>query len=297
MPSRILRDGILTSDRINSLSLEGEMFYRRLISVVDDYGRFEAHPAILRPAVYPRRLDQVTEQSIERYLDECSSGDDPLITVYIVGRKRYLQINNFNQRLRSGSKYPDPPTPLCGQNDGDTADTSLPMRARDDGHADAHARGRSESETETYAEAKAEDAARAFSATASVLQFPRSNGHQAKPSTDLDPSFELWAEDAYMAHPKKVDKFLALNALKDRFGRDPEARKIFSRNHPLWCATDDWQEKNGRFAPKLHEYIGNDGWLHPPNRSVANGKPPSSEPPPKYSPVPPEARNYGLKTK
>ncbi len=48
MPNRILREGILTSERVNLLSWEAEVFYRRLMSVVDDYGRFHAHPALLR---------------------------------------------------------------------------------------------------------------------------------------------------------------------------------------------------------------------------------------------------------
>ena len=36
MPTRILRDGILTSERVNLLDWEAEVFYRRLLSVGDD---------------------------------------------------------------------------------------------------------------------------------------------------------------------------------------------------------------------------------------------------------------------
>src|SRR3990167_11311858 len=57
MPNRILREGILSSERINTLSVHAELFYRRLLSVVDDYGRFFAHPALLRSACYPLRVD------------------------------------------------------------------------------------------------------------------------------------------------------------------------------------------------------------------------------------------------
>lgn len=35
MPSRILREGILTSERVNALAPLEELFYRRLMSVVD----------------------------------------------------------------------------------------------------------------------------------------------------------------------------------------------------------------------------------------------------------------------
>ena len=48
MPSRIIRDGILTSERINALTERAELFYRRLMSVVDDYGRFPANSGPFR---------------------------------------------------------------------------------------------------------------------------------------------------------------------------------------------------------------------------------------------------------
>jgi hypothetical protein len=44
MPNRELREGILTSERINALTFPAEVFYRRLMSVVDDFGRCPAHP-------------------------------------------------------------------------------------------------------------------------------------------------------------------------------------------------------------------------------------------------------------
>ena len=53
MPNMILREGILTSERVNSLTTEEEIFYRRLISVVDDYGRYYAKPELLRSACFP----------------------------------------------------------------------------------------------------------------------------------------------------------------------------------------------------------------------------------------------------
>jgi hypothetical protein len=39
MPSRLLREGILDSEAVNALSFAAEVFYRRLMSVVDDFGR------------------------------------------------------------------------------------------------------------------------------------------------------------------------------------------------------------------------------------------------------------------
>ena len=70
MPNRILREGILSSERINTLSVHAELFYRRLLSVVDDYGRFFAHPALLRSACYPLRVDRVNERLVGAWLSE-----------------------------------------------------------------------------------------------------------------------------------------------------------------------------------------------------------------------------------
>lgn len=108
MPNRILREGILTSERVNSLTWEGEVFYRRLMSVVDDYGRFSAHPSLLRAALYPLKLDAVRDANMERLLAIVEQAR--LVRVYEVAGKRYLEMLDFRQQVRSKeSKYPQPP--------------------------------------------------------------------------------------------------------------------------------------------------------------------------------------------
>ena len=113
MPNRILRPGILSSDRVDALSLEAEVFYRRLMSVADDYGRAEADYRILRSNLWPKKVETITQEQIESCLAECAQTidgeDEPLIFVYFVGRKRYLQITNFGQRIRTDSRFPPPP--------------------------------------------------------------------------------------------------------------------------------------------------------------------------------------------
>jgi hypothetical protein len=103
MPSRIIREGILTSEAVNSLSDQAELFYRRLMSVVDDYGRYYSHPGILRAACYPLKVDSVTENDVQRMVNECSEAG--LIGLY--GGK-FLQVARFGQQIRSKSKYPEP---------------------------------------------------------------------------------------------------------------------------------------------------------------------------------------------
>jgi len=114
MPTRIIRDGILDSIPVNSLSDQGELFYRRLMSVVDDYGRFDANPTILRARCFPLQLERWPISRINEALGEVASTSTeegvPLVLVYSYGQKNYLEISKFGQRIRPGtsSKYPAP---------------------------------------------------------------------------------------------------------------------------------------------------------------------------------------------
>jgi hypothetical protein len=109
MPVRMLREGILTSERIDMLSPSGEVFYRRLMSVVDDYGRFSANPKLVRAACYPLKLDTVFDEHIAEWMKECASAN--LVLCYEVAGKQYLEVQDFRQQVRSKvSKYPDPIT-------------------------------------------------------------------------------------------------------------------------------------------------------------------------------------------
>ena len=109
MPNRIVREGILTSERVELLSWAEEVFYRRLMSVVDDFGRYYARPALLRAACYPLLLTKVSDSDIEKWLSACENA--ALVRVYPASDgKRYLQLLDFRQHIRAAeSKYPPPP--------------------------------------------------------------------------------------------------------------------------------------------------------------------------------------------
>lgn len=108
MPQRIVRDSILTSERVDQLDHSAEVFYRRLMSVVDDFGRYDARPSILRAACYPLRIDKVREADISRWIAACVKAG--LIVLYEVAGKPYLELLNLQDRRRAKhSKYPPPP--------------------------------------------------------------------------------------------------------------------------------------------------------------------------------------------
>lgn len=105
MPTRLLRDWT-SSERVASLTPEGERLFTRLIMKADDWGRMEANPKLLRSTLFP--LQDVGVESLSMWLQELNSKG--LITLYAVDQKSYLQIERFGQRIRSERRFPDPPS-------------------------------------------------------------------------------------------------------------------------------------------------------------------------------------------
>lgn len=104
MANRILRDWTL-SENIDLLSMGAEVFFTRLIMKADDHGRFHANPKLLKAALFP--LKEVTESEIAVWLNELY--EIGILTHYEVDSKKYLEIKDFGQRLRTMvSKFPEP---------------------------------------------------------------------------------------------------------------------------------------------------------------------------------------------
>lgn len=106
MPNRIVREGILSSDRIDQLDAAAEVFYRRLMSKVDDHGLYDARPSILRSSLYPLRVDRVREADITRWIAACEKAG--VIALYTHEGKPYLQMLDTRWTARSEPKYPPP---------------------------------------------------------------------------------------------------------------------------------------------------------------------------------------------
>lgn len=107
MPNRILREGILTSPRMARLGWPEEVFYRRLHSVVDDFGRYFADAGLLRAACYPRQLNKVSDSDIGKWLTVLVEA--ALVRVYPAeDGERYLEVLDFGQQVRAKkSRFPD----------------------------------------------------------------------------------------------------------------------------------------------------------------------------------------------
>lgn len=231
LPNRILRDGIIDSRAINALSDDAELFYRRLMSVVDDFGRFEADPVLLRTKVFPRKSSTWTEERISACLRECSetfyfdrpTGKRlPLIVVYHKFDSVFLEIQNFGQRLRPRvkSKYPDPLAETRG---------GFPRDAAECG--------------ETREK------------TASRARTPPPTTTPPKGEVQEGEDFTDWFERQYQRHPKKKNRGAAERFAVEAFSAGSFTLDGFERAHVIWCESDEWAWKNGAAAPPLDQWI------------------------------------------
>ncbi len=107
MPNRILKESICTSDNLNNLTPQEEIFFYRIMVNCDDYGITDARSKILKAKCFP--LKEVKDSDIEKWLMALINAD--LVMVYEVSGKRYLKMTTWenHQQIRAKrSKYPTP---------------------------------------------------------------------------------------------------------------------------------------------------------------------------------------------
>lgn len=107
MPNRIIKESICTSDEIDQLNSEQEVFFYRLMVVVDDFGLIDARLPILKSKCYP--LKSIDINSIQSNLARLVTVG--LVRLYRVDGKPYLSITNWakHQQIRAQrAKYPMP---------------------------------------------------------------------------------------------------------------------------------------------------------------------------------------------
>lgn len=107
MPNRIIKQTICTSESMASLTWFEQVLFIRLLVSVDDYGRYDARPAIIKGALFP--LDNVTAKAVEDGIQKLSTHG--MILLYKVGGKPYLELTAWlkhNTPRAKDSKFPAP---------------------------------------------------------------------------------------------------------------------------------------------------------------------------------------------
>ena len=266
MPNRILRDGINDSRSVCALSDSGEIFYRRLMSLVDDYGRYDADPEVLRGKLFCRMLDRWPLERVQEALSEVSAGESPLVSVY--QNNKFLQINNFKQAVRSKqSKWPAPDEHLRSTCVADAERVSAYARAS--------------SPTPTTSSTSNQEG----SAEGNLREFPKPQTSPRRVEPQAGDSVSQWAAAGFEDAEDAETWWQALLRKHPNRGRNAHARGVwleqvmagqFDRTEferwyqeqiPTWA---DWAQRNIQ-APNLHAVFSDAAWRFPAVELVSDG--------------------------
>jgi hypothetical protein len=262
LPNRILRDGILESRGVNSLSDDGQLLYYRLLSIVDDFGRYEAAEDILRAKCFPLLLDRWPLTRVNAALtDVCQINaltGRTLIVIYQANEKKYLQINNFNQRMRAAkSKWPSP--------DGHES-----VVCQTDDRPPHASRARTPPPPNTSPPPNTPPTpTEEISDIANLAIAVRDT--EPRPATAVQDDlgrFETWFEQQYARHPKKGNRILAEQAAASAYQDREFTLEAFEKCHAAWCASEEWRWKGGAKAPHLGNWIHDKGFRYLPEGAI-----------------------------
>ena len=121
MPQRFLRPGIRHSERWNAVSFSAQSLFIRILTLVDDYGRYDGREAVLWGECFAvwNQLhpdESVTLAETSKLLQQLAATF--LLEIYDVQEKknptkRVLQVLQWEERIREGTreKWPKNPNP------------------------------------------------------------------------------------------------------------------------------------------------------------------------------------------
>lgn len=114
LPSRVIRGEINASRSLARVSMLADLTFRALIVAVDDYGRFDADPLMLKAALFPRRAD-VDAATVRAWVDELVAAG--CVGIYEHQGDEFLHLVGWEQHRGTGrraakSKYPEPPSEI-----------------------------------------------------------------------------------------------------------------------------------------------------------------------------------------
>ena len=108
MPNRIIKDSISKSEKVSGLTDFQFRLWVHLITYVDDYGRGDARPAIIRGACFPLR-ERMTSKDIEKGLADLAGAG--CVGLYEVDGKPYLYFPSWEKHQRVRTKVSKCPPP------------------------------------------------------------------------------------------------------------------------------------------------------------------------------------------
>lgn len=115
MPNRLIKSSIHESEKVNQMTDFQFRVWVSLITYVDDYGRGDARPLVIKGNCFPLR-ERMTSKDIEAALNALAGIG--CVGLYEVGGRPYLYFPNWesHQNIRNkASRYPAPEEGNCKQ--------------------------------------------------------------------------------------------------------------------------------------------------------------------------------------
>jgi hypothetical protein len=254
MPNRLILESCRASKSLRALSDTAERLWWRLVTCVDDYGRLEADPEVVLAEAFKRRPDGWTQETVTRALLELSQvrdEDEPLLHLYRVGTKTYLQVAKASLHIRcraTQSKYPAPEA-IVNQ-------ACLPLT--DSG---AHPRASARNGTPMSADAGAGEHPPLLSENENECE----NGRGKEKRTDLCVGGfgSIWA-----IWPKKRSKGQAEKAWRTLNPNEQLQSRIVAAIEQA-KTSEQWLREGGRFIPHLATWLRAKGWEDEQQPAVA----------------------------
>lgn len=221
MPQRFLRPGITTSERWNSVSFEAQSLFIRILTLVDDFGRYDARIPILHGQCFALRPD-IKPQRSAALRSELQRAK--MIVVYEVDGREFLEVTQWQERARSErSKFPKKPQVFDISTSA--ADGSAPQ----------------------------DSAASIDHRSSTIVPRPSPSPIAISSETKREGFDEFWQE-----YPKKVAKADAEKAW-EKHGCSKLLPQIITAIRRCKSSAD-WTKDAGQFIPHPQKWLNRRGW-------------------------------------
>lgn len=228
MPNRIIKESIHESEKVNRMTDFQFRLWVNLIAYVDDYGRGDARPAIIKGKCFPLR-ERLTNADIDAALRALAGIG--CVSLYEVDGRPYLCFPHWesHQRIRNKmSKFPAPQECESDCSDNHTVDSNFPQSAASCG--------------ETRLESNP-----------IRIQNPNPNPNPNPKDARAREAFAAF----WSAYPKKVGKPAAERAFK----------KVKEADYPLLLPaieqhkrSKQWQKNDAEFIPNPSTWLNQERW-------------------------------------
>jgi hypothetical protein len=276
--------GLLKGDRMARLSDHGRLYWPFLYAGSNGYGRFRVNYQTILTSCFESFLEKPSRNLIRQILREyrthhllffykTDSGQTWAAWDSAVKQNYYTKEDesspappepDFSDWL---SAYHRPKTSVSDPADDSLADEVL-LPDTVENSADSTQFGSFDIKTKELVSKRALSQSDTTNNNTTQQQSSfssrKATTNNVSPPRIPEAGLELWAHAVYYRHPKKADKHDAITLLL-KLGKDPVLRKLIDRNHELWCKVHNWRKEQGRYAPKLFQWLDDEGYTSAPD--------------------------------